>query len=102
MHSVTFWNIQDVVEGCRKVSFQVDDGQTNGQTDRQKDLLSCVFAAKNIYFVSARLDKINFLLLSQYINMEYFIEKHKFNFRQFTLYSTFIKIANRKVSIYEK
>ena len=29
--------------------------------------------------------------------MEYFIEKHKFNFRQFTLYSTFIKIANRKV-----
>ena len=29
--------------------------------------------------------------------MKHFIENHKFNFRQFTLYSTFIKIANRKV-----
>ena len=33
--------------------------------------------------------------------MEYFIGRHKFNFRQFTLYSTFIKIANGKVSIYK-
>ena len=31
------------------------------------------------------------------ISMKHFIENHKFNFRQFTLYSTFIKIANRKV-----
>ena len=30
-HSVKFWNIVDVVEGCRKVDFQVGDTQT--QTD---------------------------------------------------------------------
>ena len=38
-HSVTFCNILDGVEGCRKVDFQVDDThththtQTHGQTD---------------------------------------------------------------------
>ena len=34
-HSGTYWNIleQDVVEGCRKVDFQVDDRQTDRQTD---------------------------------------------------------------------
>ena len=32
-HSGTFWNILDVVEGCRKVEFQVDDTQTDRQTD---------------------------------------------------------------------
>ena len=35
MHSGTFWNILDVVEGSRKVDFQVDDGQTDRQTDTQ-------------------------------------------------------------------
>ena len=32
MPSGTFWNILDVVEGCRKVDFQVDDTRTDGQT----------------------------------------------------------------------
>ena len=31
-HLGTFGNILDVVEGCRKVDFQVDDGQTDGHT----------------------------------------------------------------------
>ena len=34
-HSGTFWNILDVVEGCRKVYVQVDDRQTDRQTDTQ-------------------------------------------------------------------
>ena len=34
MYSGTFWNILDVVDGCRKVDFQVDDTRTDGQTDR--------------------------------------------------------------------
>ena len=29
---MTFWNILDVVEGCRKVDFQVDHRQTYRQT----------------------------------------------------------------------
>ena len=33
-HSGRFWKILDVIEGCRKVDFQVDDGHTHGQTDR--------------------------------------------------------------------
>ena len=32
-HSGTFWIILDVVEGCRKVDFQVDDRRTDGHTD---------------------------------------------------------------------
>ena len=32
-HLGTFGNILDVVEGCRKVDFQVDDGHTDRQTD---------------------------------------------------------------------
>ena len=37
MHSETFWNILDVVEGDRKVYFQVDHTRTDGQTDRRTD-----------------------------------------------------------------
>ena len=48
MHSGTFWNILDVVDGCRKVDFQVDDTRTDRRTDIHQDLLSCVFAAKNL------------------------------------------------------
>ena len=51
MHSDTFCNVLDGVEGCRKVAFQVDDThaqtQTHGQTDICWDLLICVFAARN-------------------------------------------------------
>ena len=32
-HSGRFWKILDVIEGCRKVDFQVDDGHTDGRTD---------------------------------------------------------------------
>ena len=32
MHSGTFWNSLYVVEGCRKVDFQVDHGQTDIRT----------------------------------------------------------------------
>ena len=32
-HSGTFWNILDVVEGCSKVDFHVDQTQTHRQTD---------------------------------------------------------------------
>ena len=32
MHSETFCNILDVVEGCRKVDFQVDNTQTDTHT----------------------------------------------------------------------
>ena len=35
MNSETFCYILDAVEGCRKVYFQVDDGRTDGQTDRR-------------------------------------------------------------------
>ena len=32
MHSGTFWNMLDVIEGCREVDFQVDHTQTDRQT----------------------------------------------------------------------
>ena len=45
MHSGMIWNIPDVVEGCRKVDFQVDHTQTDKQTDTQTYIETCLAAS---------------------------------------------------------
>ena len=44
MHSGTCWNILDVVEGCRKVDFQVD----HGRMDRHTDIRTCWAASSQL------------------------------------------------------
>ena len=47
--SGTFWNL---LKPSGSLEFQIDHTRTHRQTDRHKDLLSCVFAAKNIALLS--------------------------------------------------